>query len=141
MRLGVVCNKLGIILGALAVTIPTSGHAQDSLNGASGVEPQIEKVSPGGAVSGHVVDGVVGERAGLLALDQWPRFREYVSRQHYVSNHYDQAIIVGEVLPGPAEYYEIPPEFGMRSSLRYAIANDKPVIVDSSTRVLVQVID
>jgi hypothetical protein len=44
-------------------------------------------------------------------------------------------------LPGSAEYYDIPPEFGEHGYYRYAIVNDRTVIVAPLRRVVVQVVD
>ncbi len=90
---------------------------------------------------GGVDGGVVVGGAGFMAADQWPRFREYVIQQHHVSNRYNQPVGVGDELPGPAEYYDIPPEFGEHSYYRYAIVNDRTVIVDPLRRVVVKVVD
>jgi hypothetical protein len=96
---------------------------------------------PAVATIGGVDGGVVVGGAGLMAVDQWPRFREYVIQQHNVSNRYNQPVAVGDELPGPAEYYDIPPEFGEHGYYRYAIVNDRTVIVDPLRRVVVQVVD
>jgi Protein of unknown function (DUF1236) len=119
-------RKLGPILGALAVALPSAGYAQGAPHYAiEGAEPGTEMAGAAGAVNGGVV---VRERAGLLSVDRWPRL--YVIHHHYVSNHYDRTVTVGDVLPGPAEYYDIPPEFGVRGSYRYAVVKDRTVIVN-----------
>jgi hypothetical protein len=97
-----------------------------------------EMGGPAVATIGGAVGGVV---AGLMGVDQRPRFHEYVIQQHRVSNRYNQPVAVGDVLPGPAQYYDIPPEFGEHGYYRYAIVNDRTVIVDPLTRVVVQVVD
>jgi hypothetical protein len=132
-----------LIALALAVALPSTEYAKGAQRGAiEGAERVAEAGGPAGAAMGGGAGGVVGERAGLLDVDQWPRFREYVIRQHYVSNHYDRPVAVGDILPGPAEYYAIPPEFRVRGYYRYAIVNDHTVIVDlPGTRVVMQVID
>ena len=102
---------------------------------------RAEMGDPAVATIGGVDGGVVVGGAGLMAVDQWPRFREYVIQQHHVSNRYNQPVAVGDELPGPAEYYDIPPEFGEHGYYRYAIVNDRTVIVDPLRRVVVQVVD
>jgi hypothetical protein len=84
--------------------------------------------------------------SSVKELDCWTSIfgrvsSEYVIRQHYVSNHYDRPVAVGDILPGPAEYYSIPPEFRVRGYYRYAIVNDRTVIVDPAIRVVVEVVD
>jgi hypothetical protein len=137
-------RKLGPILNALAlsVALPSAGYTQGALRGAiGGAERVAEAGGPADTAMGGRAGGIVGGRAGLLDVDQWPRFREYVSHQHLVSNHYDRPVAVGDVLPGPVEYYDIPPEFGVRGYYRYAIVNDRTVIVDPALRVVVEVVD
>ncbi|MGI8570961.1 MAG: DUF1236 domain-containing protein [Methylocella sp.] len=137
-------RKLGLILSALALAVafPSARYAQGAPRGAiEGAERVAEAGGPAGAAIGGGVGGVVGGSAGLLSVDQWPRFREYVIHQRYVSNHYDRTVAVGDMLPGPAEYYDVTPEFGVRGYYRYAIVHDRTVIVDPGTRVVVQVID
>ena len=102
---------------------------------------RAEMGDPAAATIGGVDGGVVVGGTGLMAVDQWPRFREYVIQQHHVSNRYNQPVAVGDELPGPAEYYAIPPEFGEHGYYRYAIVNDRTVIVDPLRRVVVQVVD
>ena len=135
-------RKLGPILNALAlsVALPSAGYTQGALRGAIG-GAVAEAGGPADTAMGGRAGGIVGGRAGLLDVDQWPRFREYVSHQHHVSNHYDRPVAVGNVLPGPAEYYDIPPEFGVRGYYRYAIVNNRTVIVDPTLRVVVEVVD
>lgn len=77
---------------------------------------------------------------GLLAPDQRPRFRAYVLEHRRPSYRYERQVAVGVVLPEDVTYYDIPTEFGVRT-YRYAIINDRTVLVDPRTRTVVQVLE
>ena len=79
-------RKLGLILNALAlsVALPSAGYTQGALRGAIG-GAVAEAGVPADTAMGGRAGGIVGARAGLLDVDQWPRFREYVIHQHLVS--------------------------------------------------------
>ena len=75
-------RKLGPILNALAlsVALPSAGYTQGALRGAiGGAERVAEAGGPADTAMGGRAGGIVGGRAGLLDVDQWPRFREYVT--------------------------------------------------------------
>lgn len=70
-----------LICGVLAV--PTVASAQGVINGTErGAREGGQAAGPVGAVVGGVVGGVAGGVAGVLGVDQRPRFREYVVREH-----------------------------------------------------------
>jgi hypothetical protein len=76
---------------------------------------------PPPAPAGAVVGGVSGGIDGLLGIDQRPRFRYYARREQRPSYQYQEEVREGAILPqGGLEYYEVPPEHGVRGlSLRY----------------------
>ena len=56
---------------------------QGALRGAiGGAERVAEAGRPADTAMGGRAGGIVGGRAGLLDVDQWPRFRENVIHQH-----------------------------------------------------------
>ena len=69
-----------------------------------------------------------------------PRFREYVLTQNVPSYTYQGEIVIGAVLP-PAGVmlYQIPPQFGAMQ-YRYAMVNNRLVLVDPATNRIVQII-
>jgi hypothetical protein len=78
--------------------------------------------------------------AGLLGVDQQPRFRAYVKHEHRSSYSYDRAVAVGAELPvAGVNYYEVPSEYGVKD-YRYTIVNDQTVLVDPRTNRIVEVI-
>ena len=132
--------KTALLCGALAV--PTLAHAQGVIGGSEqGAREGAAAAGPVGAVVGGVVGGVAGGVAGVLGVDQRPRFREYVVREHRPSYRYRETVRVGTVLPEEGiTYYEVPPEYGV-TEYRYTIVNDHPVLVEPRTRRVVEVID
>lgn len=85
---------------------------------------------------------VTGGVAGLLGVDERPRFRDYVIREHRSAYRLREPVTIGTVLPPEGvTFYVIPTEFGVPPSYRYAVVNDDVVLVDPLTRQIVDVID
>lgn len=127
--------------GALAQgTVP--GAASGA---ASGADTGSRVGGPVGGVVGGVVGGAVGAATGtvggILGVDTRPRFRTYVEGQRRPSYRYSEDVRVGAVLPGSGvTYYEVPAEYGARN-YRYTIVNERTVLVDPSTRRIVEIVD
>ena len=84
---------------------------------------------------------MVGGVAGVLGVDQRPRFHEYVVREHRPSYQYREDVRVGAVLPEEGvTYYEVPAEYGARD-YRYTVVNNHTVLVDPRTHRIVEVIE
>jgi hypothetical protein len=79
----------------------------------SGVARDGERAAgPVGAVVGG---GVVGGVAGVLGVEERPRFHSYVVEQRRPSYQYREDVRVGAVLPEEGvTYYEVPREYGAR---------------------------
>jgi hypothetical protein len=127
---------------ALFLAFPIVACAQGVVRGADeGAHEGEHAAGPVGAVVGGVVGAVGGGVAGLLGVDQRPRFREYAIHEHHDSYAYDHAVAVGAILPdGGVTYYDVPPEYGVRD-YRYAIVNDRTVLVDPRDHRIVDVIE
>lgn len=70
-----------------------------------------------------------------------PRFKEYVITQRPTSFTYAQPLAVGTVLPQQGVVYrEVPAEYGV-SNYRYTVVNDRAVLVEPSTRRVIQIIE
>jgi hypothetical protein len=79
--------------------------------------------------------------SGLLAADQRLRFRNYVISQGQPSaDRYKLPVIVNVILPATVPLYEVPAEFGL-TDYRYAVVNDRTVLVEPRTRAVVQIVD
>jgi hypothetical protein len=106
--------------------LPLTAQAQGIPGGAArGAEEGGQAAGPLGAAAGAVVGGVTGGVAGLLGVDQRPRFREYVIREHRSAYRFSGPVRVGAVLPetGVALYtipreFGVPPGYGMRLSTK-----------------------
>lgn len=125
----------------VAVSLPTA-HAQGTIRGAEeGAARGDAAAGPLGAVVGGAVGAATGTVGGILGVDERPRFREYVEREHRPSYHYRGDVGVGVVLPEPGvTYYEVPPEYHVRG-YRYAVVNDRTVLVDPRSHRVVEVLD
>lgn len=125
-----------------AALAPLAAQAQGVVGGAArGAEEGGRAAGAPGAIVGGAVGGVVGGVAGLLGVDQRPRFREYVVREHVPSYRWNGRVAVGAVLPVEGvTYYEVPDEYGVRG-YRYTVVNDEPVLVDPRSHRVVQIID
>jgi hypothetical protein len=69
-----------------------------------------------------------------------PEVREYVVREGRSSVVYDGDIAVGTVLPGEVEIYAID-EPSIDTDYRYAVINDRRVIVEPSSRRVIEIVD
>lgn len=127
---------------AAMLALPTAAGAQGIVGGAAvGVEDGTRAAGPVGGIVGGAVGAVGGGIAGLFGVDQRPRFRDYAVRERHDSYVYDQQVAVGAVLPERGvTYYEVPAEYGVRT-YRYTIVNQQPVLVDPTTRRIVDVIE
>jgi hypothetical protein len=133
--------KLKILFAALFLVLPIAAGAQGVVRGADeGAHEGDHAAGPVGAVVGGVVGAVGGGVAGLLGVEQRPRFRAYVIHEHHDSYAYDPQVAIGAILPDDGvTTYEVPSEYGVRA-YRYAIVNDRTVLVDPRTHRIVDVI-
>lgn len=135
------------IATAASVVLPATLHAQGIVRGAEeGAEAGQRAGGPVGAVVGAVVGAPVGAAVGaaeaILGVDDRPRFREYVVREHRPSYRLRDDVNIGMVLPERGvRLYEVPREYHVRPGYRYAIVNDVPVIVEPRSRRIVEIID
>ena len=116
--------------------------AQGVVGGAQqGARDGERAAGPVGGVIGGVAGAIGGGVAGLLGLDQRPRFREYVVTQKHRTFMYDRDVVIGAELPRDGvTYYEVPAEYGVRD-YRYTTVNGRTVLVDPRTGRIVDIID
>ena len=135
-------NKAIAIAAASIFMFPVLAMAQGVVRGADeGAREGNRAAGPVGGVVGGVLGAVGGGIAGVLGVDQGPRFREYVVREHRNSYTYDRPVVVGSELPGDGvTYYEAPEEYGIHD-YRYTVVNGRTVLVDPRTHRIVQVIE
>ena len=127
----------------LALTaLPFAAQAQGTVRGAQeGAEAGGRAAGPLGAVVGGTVGAATGTVGGILGVQDRPRFREYVVREHIPSYRYEHELRVGVVLPEQGvTYYDVPTEYHV-TGYRYAYINEHPVLVEPRTRRVVEIID
>jgi len=133
---------IGIAAVVAAVALPVVTRAQGVPGGIERGSREGERAGgPVGAVVGGVIGGVVGGVAGVLGVDERPRFRSYVVERHHPSYQYREDVRIGAVLPEEGvTYYDVPPEYGARE-YRYAVVNNRTVLVDPRTHRIVEVVE
>jgi len=131
-------------IGALAISLlaPLSAHAQGLVSGAAnGADQGNAAAGPVGAVVGAAAGAVTGTVDGILGIDQRPRFRDYVVREHRPSYVYQDSLQTGVILPQDGvTYYDVPPEYGA-TRYRYTVVNNRTVLVDPNSRAVIQIIE
>ena len=134
------CYSLAILL---TFALPVVAQAQGTVRGAEeGAAAGGNAAGPLGAVVGGAVGAATGTVGGILGVDDRPRFREYVVREHVPSYSYREDVRVGTVLPERGVvYHQVPANFHVKGDYRYAVVNDRPVIVEPRTRRVIEVID
>ena len=117
-----------------AVFLPVASQAQ-------GVPGGVERGARDGERAAGPVGAVVGGVAGVLGVDERPRFRSYVIEQRRPSYQYREDLRVGAVLPEEGvTYYDVPPEYGARE-YRYTVVNGRTVLVEPRSRRIVEIVE
>lgn len=149
-----------IILVAAVAMLPAFAFAQGTggsgSGGAGGAGGGAAGGSAGGAAGGAVggssgsggpaaSDGGTsvssgGGDAGGISAEMMPRFRTYVMTNEVPSYTYSESARVGAILPeSGVTYRAVPSEYGA-GTYRYTVVNGTPVVVEPSTRRIVQII-
>ena len=125
------------------IAMPLTAQAQGTVRGAEeGAADGGRAAGPLGAIVGGAVGAATGTVEGILGVDDRPRFREYTVRERRPSYRYSNDVRVGVVLPeSGVTYYDVPAEYHVRDGYRYTIVNDRPVLVESRSRRIVEVIE
>jgi hypothetical protein len=122
-----------ILSAAASVVLVTSPALAQSGAPAGAAAGAVGGAIVGGPV-GAVVGGVIGATAGGMADAQQGQFRQYVVTRGVPSYRYAEPLAVGTVLPGDGiTYYEVPAEYGLTGH-RYAVVNERIVIVGPDRR-------
>jgi hypothetical protein len=134
--------KKSMIAASIFATTMLVGGAAIAQN--SGAAAGAATGAVGGAVVGGpvgaAVGGVAGAVAGGIADQDRARFREYVVREKRPSVTVKEDVRIGAELPSTVTYYEVPSEYKV-TKYRYAVVNNKTVLVDPGNRKVVEVID
>lgn len=135
--------QIGLILAiAGALGFCSAAHGQGLARGAQdGAERGGNIAGPLGAAIGSAIGGTVGAANEILGVDRRERFRIYTLAERRPSFPFKGVVRVGTVLlEDGVVYYDVPPEFALQG-LNYAIVNGHPVLVEPSTRRIVEVIN
>jgi hypothetical protein len=128
-----------IVAGAVLISVAVAMAACQTRTGTGAAAGAATGALVGGPV-GAAVGAVAGGAVGALSEANEPRFREFVVREMRPSYTYQGDIVVGTVLPSTGVvFYEIPAEYGIQR-YRYTIINGRTVLVDPTTRTVVQII-
>jgi uncharacterized protein YcfJ len=126
----------GAVLASLA---PAAAFAQSGGAAAGAATGAVGGAVVGGPV-GAAVGGVAGAVVGGIADQQQPEFRTYVTTQKAPSYTYKEEVRVGAVLPeSGVTYYEVPAQYKVKG-YKYTVVNNTPVLVEPSSRKIIQVI-
>jgi hypothetical protein len=138
-------KKTALISAAIlaGLTFPIAANAQGTIRGAEeGAAAGGRAGGPLGAIVGGTVGAATGTVGGILGVDDRPRFREYVVREHRPSFRFTEEIHPGIVLPQRSvRLYDVPVEYHVRPAYAYTVINETPVIVERRTRRVVEVIE
>jgi hypothetical protein len=81
-------------------------------------------------------------QAQIFHAEHRPRFHEFIVKQHHSSYRFKEEVRVGAILPGVGvTYYEVPVEYQVKPEYRYAVVNDRVVIVDPRTHRIEEIIE
>ena len=132
-------KKILVTSALLASLAPAAAFAQSGGAAAGAATGAVGGAIVGGPV-GAAVGGVTGAIVGGIADQQKPEFRQYVTTQSVPSYTYKEEVRVGAVLPeSGVVYHEVPAQYNVKG-YRYTVVNDTPVLVEPSSRKIVQVI-
>lgn len=136
-------TKILAVATFVVVSLPLAAYAQGTVRGAEeGAAAGDRAAGPVGAIVGGAVGAAAGTVGGILGVEERPRFREYVIREHRPSFRYRGEVRIGTVLPARGvTLYEVPREYVVRPGYRYAVVNDVPVIVEPRSRRVVEIIE
>src|ERR1700736_5339377 len=137
-----ILRLVGAAAVVFAISCPVAVQAQGVPSGIERGSRDGERAAgPVGAVVGGVVGGVGGGGAGVLGVDERPRFHSYVVEQRRPSYQYREDVRIGAVLPEEGvTYYDVPPEYGARD-YRYTVVNGRTVLVEPRTRRIVEIVE
>ena len=144
-------------LAAMALSAPLAAGAQilqGTQNGAQqGIDQGNAAAGPLGGIVGGAIGAGVGAATGAVGTatgvvngifgvpDDRPRFRDYAVQQHRPSFAFEGDVAVGMRVPRGVMLYPVPRDYHVSRGYRYAMVNDRTVIVDPRSRRVVDIID
>ena len=134
-----------LILGLLLAAAPLAAQAQDDNAVNAGAAAGGAVGGAVGAAVGAVVGAPVGAAAGVvggLTGAMAPRFHSYVVEERVPSYSWagHPQVVVGDMLPAEGvSLYPVPREYGV-TRYEYTVVDNEPVLVDPTTRRVVEVV-
>ncbi|GGH18265.1 hypothetical protein GCM10007036_20300 [Alsobacter metallidurans] len=138
MNKAILAATLSLAMLAPAAAFAQSGQSGAAAGAATGAVGGAIVGGPIGAAVGGVTGAIVG---GTLSQQESTRVHQYVVEQRRPSVSYQERVVVGEPLPQTVELYSVPADVGVKTQYRYSVINNRTVLVDPSTRRVVQVIE
>ena len=78
----------------------------------------------------------------IFKVEDRPRFHEFIVKQHHTPFRFKEEVRIGTVLPAAGvEFFAVPAEYHVRPEYRYAVVNDRVVIVEPGSRRIVEIIE
>ncbi len=134
-----------LILGLLLAAAPVAAYADQDNPVQAGANAGAAAAGAVGGAVGAVVGAPLGAAAGIvggLTGAMAPHFHQYVVEQAVPSYTWEghPHVAVGEVLPPDGvTLYPVPPRFGV-TRYDYTVVDNVPVLVDPSTRRIVEIV-
>jgi hypothetical protein len=81
-------------------------------------------------------------QAQIFVVEERPRFHEFIVHEHREPFRFHEEVRVGVLLPEVGvTFHEFPAEYHVRPGYRYAVVNDRVVIVDPRTRRIEEIVE
>jgi hypothetical protein len=134
-----------LIFALVVAGLPAAALADEDNPVQAGAKAGATAAGAVGGAVGAVVGAPLGAAAGIvggLTGATAPKFHHYVVEQDVPSYTWEghPHIVVGEVLPAEGvTLYPVPPEYGV-TRYKYTVVDNTPVLVDPSTRRIVEVV-
>jgi uncharacterized protein DUF1236 len=127
-----------------AAALPAAAYAQEN-PARAGAEAGAGAAGAVGGAVGAIVGAPLGAAAGIvggLTGAMAPRFHQYVVQENVPSYVWvgHPRVVVGDVLPAQGvTLYPVPSEYGV-TRYEYTVVDNTPVLVEPSTRRVVEVV-
>ena len=134
-----------LIFALLVAGLPAAALADEDNPVQAGANAGAAAAGAVGGAVGAVVGAPLGAAAGIvggLTGGMAPRFHHYVVEQDLPSYTWEghSRVVVGDVLPAEGvTLYPVPREYGV-TRYEYTVVDNTPVLVDPSTRRIVEVV-
>ena len=134
-----------LIIAVVLAGLPALAFADENNPVSAGANAGAAAGGAVGGAVGAVVGAPLGAAAGIvggLTGAMAPRFHHYVVEQDVPSYTWEghPHVVVGEVLPAEGvTLYPVPPQYGV-TRYQYTVVDNTPVLVDPSTRRVVEVV-